>query len=247
MLQVAICDDEQFYREKIQNLLIQYFQQRNLEYAIHLYPSGEEFLSQRENSVKYDIIFMDISMKKLDGIQTASQIRSFHSDTQLVFVTAFIDYALEGYKVNAVRYIMKDTLDTAITECMDAILQKMQLAQVTFPFTNGDATLYTDNILYIESRKHKSYFYYMQSNVTNTNAVQAGIMTYQIYEKLDIIEQKLSDYGFLRIHKSYLVNMKHIRKLSNYTAFLDTGEELPVPRLRYQTVREQFVTYKGIL
>ena len=186
-------------------------------------------------------------MKALDGIQTAARIRAYHSDTQLVFVTAFIDYALEGYKFNAVRYIMKDTLDSAIPECMDAILQKMRLAQVTFPFMDGEATLYTDNILYIESRKHKSFFYYMQSDAANPTASRSGVATYQIYEKLDSIEQKLSDHGFLRIHKSYLVNMKHIRRLGNYTAFLDTGAELPIPRTRYQTVKEQFVAYKGIL
>lgn len=243
MLEIAICDDEQYYREKIQALLARYLKQRNLDYSVHSYPSGEEFLSHRENSVKYDIVFMDISMNALDGIQTASQMRTFHSDTQLVFVTAFIDYALEGYKVNAVRYIMKDTLDTAIPECMDAILQKIQLARVTFSFTDGEATLYTDNILYVESQKHKSCFYYMQ----RTGPSQSGVVTYQIYEKLDIIEQKLSGHGFLRIHKSYLVNMRHIRRISNYTAFLDTGETLPIPRLRYQTVRELFVAYKGAL
>ncbi|MDE7272921.1 MAG: LytTR family DNA-binding domain-containing protein [Lachnospiraceae bacterium] len=245
MLQIAICDDEQYYREKINHLLKQYFHRQNLEYNIALYLSGEEFLAQQENSVKYDIVFMDISMKALDGIQTASQIRAFHSDTYLVFVTAFIDYALEGYKVNAVRYLMKDTLDTTIPECLDAILQKMHLAQVTFSFLNGETTLYTDNILYVESQKHKSFFYYMQSGAMHSSAAESGMVTYQIYEKLDSIEQKLSGYGFLRIHKSYLVNMKHIRRLSNYTAFLNTGEELPIPRMKYQTVKEQFVAYKG--
>ncbi len=245
MLQVAVCDDEQFYREKINLLLKQYFQKQKLECSIALYLSGEEFLAQHENSVKYDIVFLDISMKELDGIQTALQIRTFHSDTYLVFVTAFIDYALEGYKVNAVRYIMKDTLDTAIPECLDAILQKMQLSQVTFSFLNGETTLYTDNILYVESQKHKSFFYYMQTVTMHSAANECGVTAYQIYEKLDLIEQRLSAYGFLRIHKSYLVNMKHIRRLSNYTAFLDTGEELPIPRIKYQAVKEQFVTYKG--
>ena len=70
-------------------------------------------------------------------------------------------------------------------------------------------------------------------------------VTYQIYEKLDEVEKKLSDYYFLRVHKSYLVNMKHIRKVSNYTACLDNGEVLPVPRLRFQTVKETFIAYKG--
>lgn len=247
MLQIAICDDEQYYREKIQAFLMQYLRQKNLECTIHSFPSGEEFLVRRENSVKYDIVFMDISMKELDGIQTASRIRAFHSDTQIVFVTAFIDYALEGYKVSAVRYIMKDTLDSAIPECMNAILRKMQLAQVTFSFMDGETTLYTDNILYVESRGHKSFFYYMHPNLATSNAARSGIVTYQIYEKLDVIEQRLSDHGFLRIHKSYLVNMKHIRRINNYTAFLDTDEELSIPRPRYQTARELFVAYKGIL
>ncbi|MDE7477390.1 MAG: LytTR family DNA-binding domain-containing protein [Lachnospiraceae bacterium] len=247
MIHAAICDDEQFYRDKIQSLLTQYFEKHHLEYTIQLYLSGEEFLTQLENSVKYDIVFMDISMKKLNGIQTASQIRAFHSDTYLVFVTAFIDYALEGYKANAVRYIMKDTLNTALVECMDAILQKMQLSQVTFSFMDEETTLYTDNILYVESQKHKSFFHYMKPNTAASGISESGIVKYPIYEKLDCIEQRLSGYGFLRIHKSYLVNMKHIRKLCNYIAFLDTGEELPVPRLRYRAVKELFVAYKGVL
>lgn len=242
MLQIAICDDEQYYREKIQSLLEQYLDKQNITYTIQCYSSGKQFLNQYENSVKYDIVFLDISMKELDGIQTATQIRAFHNTTFLVFVTAFIDYALEGYKVNAVRYIMKDTLNTAIPECLNAILQKMQVAQVTFSFIDGEKTLYTDNILYIESKKHKSYFYYIQSN-----AVQSGVTMFQIYKKLDCIEETLSKHGFLRIHKSYLVNMKHICKISNYTAFLDTKEDLPIPRLRYQKVKELFIAYKGIL
>jgi len=73
------------------------------------------------------------------------------------------------------------------------------------------------------------------------------MVSYQIYDKLDSVERNLEGYGFLRIHKSYLVNMKHIRKISNYIVSLDTGEELHVPRLRFQAVKEGFVAYKGAL
>ena len=237
MLEIAVCDDESFYREKIQRLLEKYLAERSLEYRIQLFLSGEEFLKHCENRVKYDIVFMDINMEKVDGIQAAMQMRAFHSDTYLVLVTAFINFALEGYKVNAVRYIMKDTLDTAMTECMDAVMEKMKIAQVSFSFMEGERKLYTDNILYVESRKHKSVFFYME----------AEIVKYQIYEKLYWVEEKLSGFHFLRIHKSYLVNMKHIRKINNYTAFLDTGEELPVPRPRFRAAKETFVAYKGVL
>lgn len=259
MLQIAICDDEQFYREKLGRLLNQYLQKRGLQYVISDFASGEEFLEQCTNRVKYDIVFLDISMEKVNGVQTAQRIRAFQNDTSIVFVTAFIDYALEGYKVDAVRYILKDSPDDAISECMDAILQKRKAAQVVFSFLEGEKKLYTDNILYVESRKHKVVFFYRKGKTSDKrtwnqkpakplfHCMEEEIVTYQIYDKLDAIEERLSGVGFLRIHKSYLVNMKHIRKISNYTALLDTGMELPVPRTRYQAVREAFVAYKGAL
>lgn len=241
MLQIAICDDEQFYREKIKRLLEKYLKEHDLNYEIHLFLSGKEFLDKSENSVKYHIVFMDINMEEMDGIQTAMQMRAFHSDTYLVLITAFINYVLEGYKVNAVRYIMKDTLDAAMPECMDTILQKMKITRMNFSFMEGEKALYADNLLYVESQRHKLIFYYMEEQT------HKDVIRYHMYEKLDMIEQKLSGYGFLRIHKSYLVNMKHIRRISNYTAALDTGEELPVPRLRFQAVKEEFVAYKGAM
>lgn len=237
MIKIAICDDEEYYRGKIQKLLVSYLTGKNLEYDIRMFLSGEDFLAEQDNLVKYDIVFMDINMNEVDGIETAKRIRSFHSDTYIVFVTAFISYVLEGYKVNAVRYIMKDTLETSVEECMDAVLRKMKLQKVSFGFIEGERTLYTDNLLYVESSKHKAVFYYLES----------GLVHYQIYDKLDNIEAKLSPYGFLRIHKSYLVNMRHIQKISNYQVVLDTGECLSVPRLRFQNVKEAYVAYRGVL
>lgn len=236
-MRIAVCDDEKFYREKVTALLQKYLSDHQLDSVIDIFCSGEEFLSQSSNAVKYDVVFMDINMEQTDGIETAMRIRAFQSNTYIVFVTAFIKYALDGYKVNAVRYIMKDTLDAAISECMDAILQKMQLRQISFCFIEGEKKLYTDNLLYVESKKHKSVFCYQEEQLTK----------YQIYEKLDDIEKILDSVGFLRIHKSYLVNMRHIRKISNYIAELSTGEELPIPRIRYQAVKQKFVEYKGLL
>lgn len=235
MLQIAVCDDEQFYRKKIKMLLERFLTERECSYVVETFPSGEAFLCCGENAVKYDIVFLDISMEELDGIQTAMRIRAFRSDTYIVLVTSHISYVLEGYKVDAVRYIMKDTLDAAVPECMHAIMQKMRAARVTFPFTGGERSLYADNILYIESQRHRSVFRYME----------AGPVCYQIYEKLDEIEMRLREYEFLRIHKSYLVNLKHIQKISNYKVYLDTGEELPVPRSKYRSVKETYVAYKG--
>lgn len=237
MLQIAICDDEQFYREKIRRLVECFLLNKDLAGEFHLFSSGEDFLRNYENTVKYDIVFMDISMDSLDGIRTAMQMRAFHSETFLVLVTAFIDYVLEGYKVNATRYLLKSSLEQSMTECMDAILRKMRTAQVSFSFLEGTRSLYTDNILYVESRRHKAIFFYLG----------AELETPEMYCRLDEIEHTLSGYGFLRIHKSFLVNMKHIRAIRSYKAYLDTGLELPVPRLKFQAVKEAFTAYKGAI
>ncbi len=235
MLKFAVCDDEKYYRDRISVLLAEYLETRSIEAEVDLYPSGKEFISEQENLVKYDVVFLDINMEEVDGIRTAMEMRKYESTTTIVLVTAFISYALEGYKVGAVRYIMKDALEVQLEECMDTVLKKMQFRQIAFSFIEGEKALYTDNIIYIESRRHKCIFFYMEKQR----------VTYQIYEKLDSIEEKLSGYGFLRTHKSFLVNMKHIRKISNYIVTLDSEEELPIPRLRYTQVREAFVAYKG--
>lgn len=235
MIKIAICDDEEYYRNRIGKLLDAYMREHGLDGVMDLFSSGKEFLAKRENIVRYDVVFMDINMDEMDGIETAMRMRKYHSDTCLVFVTAYMDYVLEGYKAEAVRYLMKDALDTALPECMDAVQKKLKMKSMTFSFVEGSRKLYIDNILYVESSRHKSVFTYLAAETAQ----------YQIYEKLDVIEKRLEGCGFLRIHKSYLVNMKHIKIISNYMARLDSGEEFPIPRLKFRAVKEAFTAYKG--
>ena len=217
MLKIAICDDEKYYRDRIENLLKAYLQEHNLNAELVLFQSGESFISQQENLVKYDIVFLDINMNEMDGIETAMRIRRFYSSTYIIFV--------------------KNTLEISVRESMDAVLEKMRHLQVGFDFLQGRQNIYIDNLLYVESKKHKAVFYYMDVSITH----------YEIYDKLDHIEEELSEYGFFRIHKSYLVNLKHIRKVNNYEAVLDTGESLPIPRRRFQAAKEAFAAYKGAM
>ena len=124
MLKIAICDDEKYYRDRIENLLKAYLQEHNLNAELVLFQSGESFYFSARKSCKIRYCFLDINMNEMDGIETAMRIRRFYSSTYIIFVTAFIDYALEGYKVNAVRYIMKNTLEISVRESMDAVFRK---------------------------------------------------------------------------------------------------------------------------
>lgn len=102
---------------------------------------------------------------------------------------------------------------------------------VRFPFVEGDTLLLVDDIIYIETNRHKNLFY-----------TKNGV--YRIYRKLGDIEKDLAGMDFVRIHQSFLVNMQYIEKISSYVMRLTTGEELSVPKSRYQYVKKEYMRYQ---
>lgn len=239
MINIAICDDEKYYRIKIKQQLILFLDQHQIDYNISTFSSAEELCEQFMSRVNYDIVFLDINMKEMNGIDVAYKLRSYKNDVFIAFVTGYINYALEGYKVDAIRFILKDNLDIYIAECMNAIMRKMeiQLSKMEINFIEGKRQLHIDKILYIESHKHKLKF----------RVYDTDLKEYEIYDKLDNFELKVREFGFLRIHKSYLVNMKYIKRINHYKVILLSNDELPVPKPRYQEVKEAFLIYKGEL
>lgn len=103
-------------------------------------------------------------------------------------------------------------------------------ATVQYSFVEGNVTLNVEDIIYVETNRHKNYFH-------------VGENVLGVYKKLNEIEEDLKKYGFVRIHQSYLVNMRYVEKISSYVMRLTTGKELSVPKARYQEVKRQFVQY----
>lgn len=239
MFYIAICDDEEFYRERERYLVMNYMNQIGYKCQIDMYSSGEEILKNGVEILKYSIIFLDINMKELDGIETARKIRKFTRDTYIVFVTAFITYSLEGYKVDAIRYLLKDDdyFDKIVFECLDAILYKMdyKVYKQIFEFQEGRFEIYLDDILYIDSNLHKLTFHMKQGSKKE----------YTMYERLDVIQEKVYDADFCRIHKSYLVNLKYVEKIERYKAIFSDGSSLPVSKARYLEAKEDLICYRG--
>ena len=237
MLSIAICDDEEYFRITEKQLILKYMAGKNCECMIDMYESGKELLNLREELNQYHIIFLDVNMEEIDGIETAKEIRKITKDVFIVFVTAFITYALEGYKVDAVRYLIKDheSLEKAMTECMDTILEKMDYEEneMTFDFQEGKTTISLENILYIESNLHRLIFY-----MAGEDAVH-----YTIYTKLDDVAESLQNKGFCRIHKSYLVNATYVKAIRRYGVNLTTGNILSVSRAKYNAIQQKYTEY----
>lgn len=243
MIHIAICDDEAGFLFLEQKLVSAYMKNHDYQYRVDTFSSGIDFLQSNEDIGNFDIIFLDINMDELDGIETAKKIRECGSRAYVVFVTAFITYALEGYKVDAIRFLLKDSdsLEPSIEECLDSIILKMNYKEnrETFAFLEGEKTLSPDEIVYIESNLHKLTFYLAEETVKS----------YSMYEKLDTLDSRLCSYGFCRIHKSFLVNLKYVQEIERYSAKLTENichtSHLSVSQSRYNNAKEQFIFYQG--
>lgn len=238
MIRIAICDDEKYFCEREKDIIFAYMKKRNIPCEIDFFLSGRELLDNVNMVTKYQIVFLDVSMDGLDGIETARMVRKLTSEVYLVFVTAFVTYALEGYKVDATRYIIKDedSLENSIEECLDAIFLKIgRLEQkVRFVFREGVKELQPVQIMYIESNLHRLFFHMAEKE-----------KVYTMNERLDVVAEMLEPYRFSRIHKSYLVNMEYVEAIGRYRLRLYDGEVINIAKPRYPQVRSDYMTFRG--
>lgn len=241
MFKIAICDDEKYFVDKIKKYIEEYLMEKEIEYEIATFSSGKELLACGIDIINYSAIFLDINMNEIDGISTSKKIREYSQDIYIVFVTAYVSYSLEGYKVGAVRYLLKNNnnLDNSIYECMDAILEKMNyvVEKKLFSFNEGEREVRLERLLYIESKLHKLEFHIMEEK----------LMIYTLYDTLNKFEKELGSCDFIRIHQSFLVNLKHISAVTGYKVILNNGQELIIPKARYKDVKNAFISYKGEL
>jgi DNA-binding LytR/AlgR family response regulator len=237
MFYIAVCDDEEYFRKREKQLIEKYMQLKDYKYRIDVFQSGRELLELDSKLSQFDMIFLDINMEEIDGIETAREIRKITKNTYIVFVTAFITYALEGYKVDAVRYLLKDDecLEKAVNECLETIVYKMNYEEhkTTFAFQEGEKTIRIEDIVYIESNLHKLIFH------------MSGNIKYTMYAKLDELSDSLRETGFCRIHKSYLVNFRYVENVERYKAELIDGRSLAISKAKYLETKNEFVSFRG--
>ncbi|MCM1495095.1 MAG: LytTR family DNA-binding domain-containing protein [Bacteroides sp.] len=238
MFRIALCDDEAYFLQYEKRLIMDYMERRGYDYKIDSFSSGKELLERKDELQQYHILFLDIYMEEIDGMETARQIRRFSEHTYLVFVTAFITYAVDGYKVNASRFLLKlqGNLDLAMKECLDAILKEIAHSnwKHSFGFIEGNLEVRLEQIVYVESRLHKLIFHVKGMKHSK----------YTMYEKLDSVEALLGE-DFCRIHKSYLVNLKYVYHMERYQLELYDGTCLSIAKGKYVDVNNRFLSYQG--
>lgn len=239
MFRIAICDDERIFAKKTEKIIEQYMRSKEILYEISSFDSEETFMRLGVGMMKYRVVFLGINRNGVDGLKVAKWIRQYSEDVFIVFMTAHINYSLEGYKFNAIRFLLKDKkmFSESVWECMDAIFAKLNyvMSKKDIKFNEGRKKIALNRILFIESYLHKLMFHIMEDQEC----------VYTLYETLNNIEMEYKIYQFIRVHQSYLVNMHHIVSMRRYEVILSNGMHLVIPKARYKHAEDAFIAYKG--
>lgn len=232
-LQILICDDDPDSLDRTHRIAGAIFEKLNRHVCFSLFRSAESI--PEECLAGCDIALLDVDLgTRTNGMDLARALRKVNSRTVLIFITNFIEYAPEGYEVQAFRYILKRDLDAVMGRHLMEALELVSDASNSLKIENRGQLLELpfDEILYLEVLGHSV------SIVTETE-------TYSLNASLNSFEQELEGHGFLRVHKSFLVNMRHIRKFQCRELTLHNGTALRVSEKSYAEQKRKYLLWKG--
>ena len=215
---IAICDDEPLHIDKIRSIL--------LDEETDNYTKPANLLNAITAGKRYDVLFLDIMMPEIDGISLARELRELDEDMLIVFITSKIEFMQTGYEVKAFRYLLKDQIDTGLPKIWKDIEKELldrADTYFTYEFERKTYRYPCRDILYLESD--------LRRIILHTNRDTAAL-----YGKLDDLAIKYP--MFVRIHKSFLVNRRHIRSISAGMVVLSNGDVLPISRKYADSLEE---------
>ena len=231
-IKIAVCDDEAGQTEYIKGLVGRWAKGNNVKAAIEMFGSAENFKLARGAGKEYDILLLDIQMGGQNGVELARDLRGNGENLAIIFITGFADYMSDGYDVSALHYLMKPLKEDKLFTALDKALANFQKTPRTiiFPKTGGGTKIKADDIIYAEVLSHT-----VMLNLANGAKEEFSM-------RLSDMENLLGD-GFFRCHRSFVVSMKYVRRVTKTAILLDGGRELPLSRNLYDDANQAFINY----
>lgn len=232
MYQAAIVEDEAEILEHLKETLINSFNEAHISMAFDTFCTGEFFLQTFNKHYHYDVIFLDIEMPGINGIQVCENIRQQSPDTLVIFISNKEELVFQAFEVQPFRFIRKSEYSKQLPSLIKAISKKLEEETKHFIFITepGSGDIFSFDIrtiLYIEAQR-KNCVIVTEKNSTN------------IRSKISDIEKYLIPHSFVKIHRSYLVNYRHIFYIGKSSLQLTNGQELPISRGKVNEIKEGF-------
>lgn len=233
MFCIVICEDDILQRGLLATYLEQIFKDLEFTYKLIEFSSGEELLSNYPDKV--DILFLDIQMNKLTGMDTARKIREFDNNVEIVFTTAILDYIHDGYEVRAYRYLLKPLEYECILKhtkaCINDLIDKKDTIVIKDRLQT--AIIKINDILYIEVLRKEVTIYAKEDK-------------YLFRISMRSIEDNLVKKNFFRCHKSYLINLKKVKYLrEKENIVVIDSYEIPVSRHKLKKLKIELAHILG--
>lgn len=231
MIRIAIVDDEPLIIDMISEKVSDILNTHKIELEIITFTEGKSLIKSFEQH-GFNLIILDIDMPDITGIDVAKKIRSYSESTTIIFVTNKDEMVYEAIKFVPFRFIRKTNYEAEIYEAIESFLEKYTRKKEVLMFSteNGKKTLPVSNIIFIEVDSHKLTVH-TKSGLLKANGT------------LKDIELQGRDYGFIRIHQSYLVNFRFINVINHKGVKLDSGEILPLGRGKYDNVKMELMRF----
>ncbi len=232
MIRIAICDDEPEQIEIIKELIVRVLFHLNMDAGISTFTSGEDLLRSYSAGQGFDIIFQDISLADRDGIDTAISIRSRDRKVLVIFITGSTSFLQKGYEARAFRYLVKPATEPMMEEVLKQAMMELQLIEcdcIRFKEKGEEIRVDLSEIIYFEAQNHKLSLFC-------SNA------THNFYGRIGEVERHLSEKGFVRCQKGYLVNAVRIRRIGKSQILLDNGKTIPVSSNYLKQTKDTFIS-----
>ena len=227
-MRIAICDDEEIFRIELKSCLDKLL--IDTDYDIDTFSDGRILLSRFEEC-PFDLVFLDIEMPEVDGITLARKLRAASESVFIVFLTSHIEYALEGYEVNALRYLTKPADPNKVKEVIRYVKDKQSSShQIIIKADGEDILIDINDIIYMES---------MDKNVRIVTSQEEYTTRYNLGD----FEEQLKNFGFFRIHRGYLISLNKVKRIVKNDVVMDNETYLPVSRNNLKILKDTLYAY----
>lgn len=231
-LQIGICDDSSIDLDLMKKSLTKILDASGVSYRIHSYESGNELVKNISKVSSFDVLLLDIDMPGIDGIDVARRLADGSSLVNIIFITNHNELVFEAIHYRPFRFIRKEKLQEELEEAVLAVITKISEETLLYEFGAGrdNVKIRLLDVDYLESKGH-----YIQ--------IHSGGEVTEIRGKISQYEEKLKNYGFIRIHLGYLVNVRKIYNISSKGVKLDNMELLPISRKNIEGIKETHANY----
>lgn len=235
MIKVAFCDDDMSVLDELKDLLDQYGAKRSREITYDTFYSSLELLDKIEKGVRYDILFLDVILPNENGIDIAKEIRQYDNVVKIIFLTSSSEFAVQSYTVGAYFYQLKPIwkenfyrlMDSAISEC-----QKEEQRSLILRCKNGITRIDLDRLEYCEVLGRTLLFHMENGKILEGTG------------SMDKLYGQLSQYeNFVRPHRSFLINMEYIEKISHKAITMENQTDIPIPHGKCCEIKNMYLEY----